>query len=300
MSLKRWGLEELRQHAFDRPMFLCEPLIPAAGIVLLHGPSESGKTQLALTLMKAIAEGTPFLGQFPCRQGKVLLVEVDTPDLIMQERVRRWPLAADNASRISLLTDTIGDIDVRALAQHQGNAELKAVQEFAPDLVVFDALRNIHQLDENDSRTTSIVYGACQRLFPRSALLFIHHDRKKDTQGIRHRDEEASGTGAWRNAANVGLHLERYYDHTNPHVHFATLGFSKLRVETRPLPIRLRMDDESLLVYPTEPTVLQQAQDWAGTTGGKTERDVVDWLLQAKKCSRATAYRIAKKVVSPG
>lgn len=279
-------------------MFLCNPLIPSRGIVLLHGPSESGKTQLVMTLMKAIAEGTPFLSQFPCSQGRVLLVEVDTPDMIMQERLQRWPVEPEARSRISLLIDTNGDISVTGLAAMQTKPDaLVAAQATHPDLVIFDALRNIHQLDENESRTTAIVYGACQRLFPGSALLFIHHDRKKDTTGLRHRDEEASGTGAWRNAANVGLHLERYYDHKDPFVHYATLGFSKLRVETRPQAIRLRMDDETLLVHPTDPTPYQLALGWA--QGQRVnERDVVDWLLNDKRCSRATAYRIAKRVVS--
>ena len=297
MTFQLWTTDGLREHVFPKPRFLCEPLVPSQGIVLLHGPSEAGKTQLVLTLIKALTEGTLFLRQFACSPSRVLLVEIDTPEMIMQERLQRWDISADARQHVLLLTHTAGAISVPHLIGAPPEAPLAAAQAFLPDLVIFDALRNVHQLDENDSRTTALVYSSAQRLFPDSALLFVHHDRKRDPQGHRVRDEEAAGTAAWRNAANVGLHMERFYDAEQPFSHFATLGFSKLRVEVKPRPIRLRMDDETLLVYPTELSPLQHAEAWKAERNDISTRYIVDRLLEEKLCSRATAYRIAKRLV---
>lgn len=295
MTVKLWSVGDLVAHKFEKPLFLCEPLVPSKGIVLLHGPAESGKTQLVMTLIKSIAEGTAFLGQFPCRPSCVLMVEVDTPDMIMQSRLAKWPCDLAAQANVSfLLSDS--NINVLALTkQTKLPADFVAAQALKPDLVIFDVLRNIHTLDENDSRTVALVYEACQQLFPVSALLFIHHDRKKDAMGVRHRDEEASGSAAWRNLANVSWHMERTYDRSRPFVHLATLSLSKLRVEHRPLPIRLEMNDDTLLVAPTDPSAAQQAEDWVlQQSSHPTKKDVVQWLLDEKLCSQSTAYRIVQ------
>ena len=292
-------MEELCQQEFEKPLFLCDPLIPQSGIILLHGPSESGKTQVAMTLTKAILEGSSFLDQFPCRPGKVVLLEADTPMLAIQDRLRRFRKELLPALRpnFKLLIDETKSLDITKLSISPVE-DVVLAQQFAPDLVIFDALRDLHPLDEIDSRTPRTVYGACRRLFPRAALLFIHHDRKKPTTGFRHPDEEASGSAAWRNASDVGLHLERFYDHKEPFSHFATLRSSKTRWSERVAPVRMQMHDETLLVKPTELSPSQLVAAWTREEPEIDERRIIARLLEDKKCSRATAYRVAKKAVS--
>ena len=301
MSLDFWPLETFCSHKFERPHSLCDPLVPDRGDVMLHGPPESGKTQVALTLSNAIAEGADFLNQFPCIQGKVLIVQADTPTLTFQDRLQRLKLllAEEARGNIASLIDDSGRFDIVKAAQSKA-AAIVAAQAFAPNIVVFDALRDIHLLDEIDSRSPRIVYGACRSLFPSAALIYMHHDRKGNVVGKRLRDEEASGSGAWRNSIDFSWHLERYYDHEQPFKHIATLGFSKTRQSERPLPIRLEMDKESLLVEPTEMTPLQLAGIWIRKEPGMGEKEIINRLLASEKCSRATAYRTAKRAVSQG
>lgn len=297
VTLKLWSVDELCEHVFDRPLFLCDPLIPSGGIILVHGPSESGKTQLAMTLAKAILEGTPFLGQFPCRAGRVLLLEADTPILAIQERLRKFPLEAPLRPNFVVLADESKSLNIINMSISPSDDLLRA-QAFGPDMVIFDALRDLHPLDEIDSRTPRTVYAACRKLFPTASLVFIHHDRKKPTTGFRHADEEASGSAAWRNASDTALHLERHYNHEEPFVHYATLRSSKTRWSEKIPPIRIKMDDETLLVATTELSAPQLVRAWTHEDPAIGEREIVDRLLEGKKCSRATAYRLAKKAVS--
>lgn len=297
MTVKLWSARGLRQHVFERPRFLCDPLVPSGGIALIHGPSESGKTQLVMTLIKALLEGGTFLHQFPCQRARVLLVEADTPMLAIQDRLARLPLAdalwndfavlADESKSFNLINQSISPDD-----------DVLAAQAFAPDFIVFDALRDLHSLDEIDSRTPRAVYGAARKLFPRQSLSFIHHDRKRATMGTRVPDEEASGTGAWRNASDVSWHLERFYNHKDPHTHYATLRTSKTRWSEKISAIKLRMNDDTLLMEPTEPSVPQLITMWLNDNPGLAEQAIVERLLDDKKCSRATAYRQAKQAIS--
>ena len=169
MSLDFWPLDKFCSHNFERPLFRCDPLVPEGGDVLLHGPPESGKTQVIVTLAKAIAEGAYFLEQFPCQSGKVLIVQADTPTLTFQDRLRRLPVTKEARGNIATLIDDSGRFDILKAAQSKSK-EILAAQEFAPNVVIFDSLRDIHLLDEADSRTPRMVYGACRFLFPSAAL----------------------------------------------------------------------------------------------------------------------------------
>jgi RecA/RadA recombinase len=62
------------------PPMLIEGLIPRGAVVLVAGPTYSGKTFFALELARAVATGDPFLGEFPvAHRGNVLIVEQDAP-----------------------------------------------------------------------------------------------------------------------------------------------------------------------------------------------------------------------------
>ena len=278
-------------------MFVCEPLAPSGGIVLLHGPSESGKTQLAMTFAKAVLEGGTFMNQFPCRPGRVLLVEADTPILLIQERLRKLPLLMEAKQRFCVLADESKSFNILSQSVSP-DPEMVRAQAFAPDVVIFDSLRDMHGLDENSSMAPRLVYGAIRRLFATQTLVVVAHDRKKPTQGTRHPDEETSGHAAWRNASDISWHLERWYNHKEPFEHYATFRSSKTRWSARAPTVRLKMDEETLLMIPTELSPAQLADAWVREEGWLTERQVVERLLEGQKCSRATAYRIAKKAVS--
>jgi len=64
-------------------------LMPEYGITLLAAPSRSGKSWVAMEMIRSIALGVPFLGTFETKQGNVLYVEQETPQVEIQRRGRQ-------------------------------------------------------------------------------------------------------------------------------------------------------------------------------------------------------------------
>jgi len=269
-------------------MFLVEPIIPHGGIVVLHGPKTAGKTQLALTLGIAVAQGTTFLGEYACRQGPVVFLETDMTVQTLQSRVR----LAEGTKRLLFLHAEPFDIVKLAATAPLPDAVVQA-QQRNPALVIVDSLRKTNVGDEISSATPSRVFAAWKRLFPHATLLFIHHDRKKprDPEAFLHAEEAARGTGAWLDDADTGLHLTRVRgNHTDGHV--CSLTFSKCRTTEEPPALVLKMHEDSLLVEPTKPSTRQAVWAWRQAHPQATKEEAREWFLGQKLGGRSLAYRL--------
>lgn len=275
---------ELRVAPLEAPLFLVEPIIPAGGIVMLHGPKTAGKTQLALTLAHAITTSGTFLNEYRCQTGSVAFVEADMPLPLLQERVRLAPEIDD----IWFLHAE--PFNVLALGGALPDAFL-ALQQAQPALVIVDSLRKTFLGDENDSGTPSRVYGAWRRLFPTACLAFMHHDRKKptDPEAHHHPEEAARGTSAWLDDADTGLHLDKVRG-SRGGGHVATLSFSKCRTAEEPAPMIVRMHEDSLLLEPVAATPRQKCLAWLSEHPHASRKEAKDAML-ALGYSRATVFR---------
>lgn len=280
---------ELRSANIGSPLFLVEPIIPAGGIVMLHGPKTAGKTQLALTLGCAVATGGTFLGEYSCLPGHVIFIEVDMPLPLLQNRIQIAP----ETDPIWFLHSEPFDVVRLAAGQPKPDA-IAAAQSFSPALVIVDSLRKTHALDENDSSTPSRVYAAWQSLFPHACLAFMHHDRKKptDPSAWLHPEEAARGTGAWLDDADTGLHLDKVRG-TKGGGHVATLTFSKCRTTEEPPPMLVRMHSDTLLVEPTKPSARQALAGWRLANISSSAEDGRNWLIAQGICGRTQAYKHA-------
>lgn len=289
-----WPPGALATHNFEVPPFCVNPFLPAGGIAVLHGPPGVGKSQLALTLAMNVAEGKPFLtDEYQTQRGNVLYVQLDVIPTIQQERARAAKLL--NGVPVSFFTAT-ERLNVLRLPP-----KLPAMVEamtWAPALVVVDALRDTHELDENASETPPAVFAAWRKLFPTSSFIFLHHDRKVQmTPGAPERffTESARGTGAWLAKADVGLHLTDVKGHL-------TLFFSKVRTCAPQAPLAVQLHEETLLVELAEPTHRQRAiaQLAKMQAEGKkwTKANATAWLRELG-CPKATAYRITKELGLP-
>ena len=184
------------------PPYLIAPFFPTGGTCVLFGRGGSGKTQLALTMAGAILDGGFFLSKFKARRGRVVLVEVDTPPLVMQERLRKMSSRLDLGSLGLAMYDSAVDVveEAQRLKGTKTPPEwVKAVRSQKPDLVIIDTLRQTHAMDENDSRAPSMVKSAWRQLLGSGpALLFIHHARKVPMEFRMEDDVQgARGSGAW-------------------------------------------------------------------------------------------------------
>ena len=285
---------ELHSAVFADPPFLVAPLLPRGGLAMIHGAKTAGKTQLALTLGVAVATGTPFLHDYHCEPGSVVFLEADMPKQMLQYRVADAP-----ETRVLHFAHT-GSFDVVRLAGSGAlPADVQAVQALQPALLIVDTLRKVHVLDENDSRTPLLVHTAWQRLFPGTALLFIHHDRKKprDPSTPLISEEAARGTEAWAADIDVSMYLHKHR-RIKDSAHTATLGFSKVRYSDDIAPFPVQMRPGSLLIEPIRQTARQMLLAWHAANPTATLQEAVAWLQKSDLCGQSRAYKLVAELDS--
>lgn len=294
-TLRGWELEALLAHKFSRPLYLCEPILPSGGRAMLHGQPGLGKTQLALTLAIAVAQGEDFLG-FPCHQGPAAFFQLDTPEELFQDRLRRAFGWKDDGSShplppIQVVTASYGE-QVGEWLRRMPEA-VEEVRELEPALIVVDSLTQTHEMDENTMEAAKYVYTSFQRLFPRSAILYIHHDRKSDGAELVG-DQAYSGHNAWMRPMDVGLHLVKSKE--GP-----LLQFSKIRTEDRSKlpPMPLAMDKDTLLMEPAgvHAAAFRILKNNPGISQAEFVRRLVELHLPGG--SRANANRWWKRLMEP-
>lgn len=200
------SLEDVLEQFKDKPHWLVDGLIPASGVVLLHGRFSLGKSPFCWHLCQCISENMDFFGHSIDGAGSILWIEVDEPLLVSRERLekldplptRLFIVGSQPFNIVKPLPD-----DIKRLADTYSKVN--------PKLVIVNTLRNTHNLDDKDSATPVAVYAAFRRLFPDSVILFVHHDRKqaRDPEGnlIPDGAEAFSGSQAWKNHATIALHM---------------------------------------------------------------------------------------------
>lgn len=196
--------EELaKMQAQDVP-FLCDPLIPMGGVILLHGKWSTGKSPLTWHLASCVGRGEPFFGM-PCKKGRVLYLEVDTPLLLVKDRTDKLP-PAENVWFAFLPPHILG------MSQREQAEEFGGLSSIHPDLVIVNTLRKVHPWKDTDSEVPNLVYSAFQCAFPGAAILFVHHDKKdsQDPKAKYNASEAFSGSQHWADDAQVTLHLCRH------------------------------------------------------------------------------------------
>lgn len=205
LKLKTW--KQISTEPVVEPDYLINPYVVREGITFLWGKWGRGKSPLTWWMARAIGSGEPFFG-LPTRVGKVLYVELDSPENYCKPRLQQIP-PADN------VWFWIRKPLIFPHAPADQDQELKEVAaQIDPDVVFVNTLRKCHDLDDKDSRTPKLVYTYWQMAFPRSALVFVHHDKKEHAdpklKAGQSPSETFSGSQAWINDAQIGLRLDGY------------------------------------------------------------------------------------------
>ena len=231
-------------------VYLVEPLIPAGGLVMLHGKRGLGKTQFCMTLSHAIVNGLPLFGRLPTAKGTVLFIQVDMTLMIARARLER--IFGDFSTK-GMYFWLEPYMDIMGLSKHHPLVE--AVEQIQPSLIIWDTLRKIHHMKENQSETAQAVYSMVKRYLPGPTHLFVHHDKKTqiDKDGELDPEEAFRGTGDWLDSIDTSMQLL-----DTPAGHGALrLNIHKCRTmgeEDRPN-LDIKMDTETLLLVPNGTSV---------------------------------------------
>ena len=175
--------------------------------MLLSGPSKAGKSFLLLELSIAIAEGRPWLN-IPCRQGKVLYVNLEIEDASCFHRVDSivealgieqkhkedlviWNLRGRNVTASGLVTELIRRLE----GEHY-------------DVVILDPIYKLLPGNENSAEDISRLCREFDRLCTETgcALIFSHH-HSKGAQGSKRAMDRSSGSGVFARDPDAILDL---------------------------------------------------------------------------------------------
>lgn len=198
-------LDELLLEPKKPTFWLVEPFVAEKGITFLYGKPTIGKSPLTWKLAQVVSDGGDFFG-FPARMtGPVLYIEVDTRKELVRERLERLQPRPRQAYWAFFNPFNIlhPPTDIRQTLDYYQ-------QKLNPVLVIWNTLRKVTTgIDLIDGDSASMVYSMMMRFFPNAGHFVNHHDKKsnfsKESRGDP--DEAFSGSQAWLNDAQVGLHL---------------------------------------------------------------------------------------------
>lgn len=288
--------------ALDLPSIptIIDPWLPTASISLVFGPPSAGKSLWMMSVARALANGTPLFGTFPCAKSRVLIVQADMPVAMVQERVQ---MTADASDDILMWLTENKQLDI--LNAHRTHAdEVAQIRAFNPQVVFVDTLRKTHTLDENDSAAPDKVYGAWRALLPNATFLFQHHSRKvPSTPNADTVVREAfRGSIAWAASADTIISISRRRRKGQKHW-FVQQRFIRTRGCEEPPPLLLKTTDELLLEPVSTPTSLEdRLAQWLALNPQASQSEATTWLrslTDAKgraMCDRRRAYRVYDRV----
>ena len=171
--------DDLIKNAPDYTEFLVPDLLTEDELFMVAAPPRLGKSLLAMSLAKAVAEGGQFMGR-PCTQGTVVYVKCEDSDAKVKERqkAQEWgeglPVAWLNEFKLSKM------------------AELEElVEQVDPSLLVLDTLSRIKDSDVSESsaemsqlleplQTIARKYNCC--------VLLVHHTGKINVDNAKNID----------------------------------------------------------------------------------------------------------------
>jgi hypothetical protein len=284
---------ELHEKHYGDVPFLLDPYIPERSIVLLWSQTSIGKSPVTWKLAQSVGEGSHFFGLPSKRKGRVLYVECDTPEMVIAPRIKKL---MPSSNVWWLFSRPIG---IPHPTKEVIDALRQAQKDIHPDLVFFNTLRKIHDMDDKDSKTPKMVYGFCQEMFPKSALFFIHHERKRpsDPRAVHHDKETFSGSMHWLDDAQVGLQLERWKvkgARENLRLHHRKSQVSPL---LRPMPLKLWKDGSQLFspLFDQLEKVYELVAAGEDASKGDLDKIISDTLKVSITTARRLRYTVEGK-----
>lgn len=181
----------------DMAEALIEGVLRKGHKMLISGPSKAGKSFLLIELCIAIAEGKKWL-QWPCRQGRVLYVNLELDRASCLHRFK------DVYDALELEPDHLGNIDIWNL-----RGKTVPMDKLAPKLirraakkdytaVIIDPIYKVITGDENSADQMAHFCNqfdkVCNELV--CAVIYCHH-HSKGSQGNKKSMDRASGSGVF-------------------------------------------------------------------------------------------------------
>lgn len=175
--------------------------------MIITGDSKAGKTCLSQNLAVCIAEGRPWLGKFPCQQGKVLYINLEVEAASLFYRFK----AMYHAMGIK-----ISDKGGANIVPWNLRGYAAPIDKLAPKIIrrcrntgpykaiIIDPLYKVQQGDENSAQAISDFCNALDKIAhdTGAAVIYDHH-HPKGTSGDRKVIDRGAGSGVFSRDADA-------------------------------------------------------------------------------------------------
>lgn len=188
----------------DLPEELIEGLLRRGDQMLIAGASKTSKSFLALELAVAVATGRDWLGKYPCRRGRVLYINGEVKQAMMERRLEAVLKPTGETEKTGV---DLSELKDRLIFNHLRGYTVtisqickrieKQRQKF--DLIVCDPLYTLGDVkDENDASAVLRFLRELGTLSEKTgaAVITVHH-HSKGAQGGKKSIDRASGSGAF-------------------------------------------------------------------------------------------------------
>jgi KaiC/GvpD/RAD55 family RecA-like ATPase len=184
---------------------IIEELLYAQNLIEIHGARGVGKTWFVLLLLKAIANGSQFLGWVVPKRRRVLYVDGEMAGNQLQERMRDlfgssipeyFELMASEIFYQSTDSSLVINLAAQQIRFEGLLDDLKALDR-NPEVIVFDNLSALTSgIDENSSSDFQILKSWFTRLRHMGySVIFVHHTGKTgDQRGTSAREDNLDMT----------------------------------------------------------------------------------------------------------
>lgn len=174
--------------------------------MIITGQSKAGKTCLSQNLAVCIAEGLPWLGLFPCQQGKVLYINLEVEEASLYQRFRAMYKAL-GIKMSELGGENIIPWNLRGHAAPMDKLAPKIIRRCRNTgpykAIILDPLYKVQQGDENSAEAIMKFCNALDRIAHETgaSIIYDHHHPKGDAR--ENVIDRGSGSGVFSRDADA-------------------------------------------------------------------------------------------------
>lgn len=202
----------LLQTGYREPDFLVDHLILKKAVTLISGDTGSGKTALLMHCAAAIAFGERVARRFPTEpnSGRVLFMNGEMSTDILRQYLHQAIATFQRALPIDrIVLEGADGIATFRFDDYEARENLeRLISAIKPSLVIFDTLRALFNVDENDASEIRRVFSWIRSLCTQygCAVCVAHHLRKISSVSNKDR-ERVSGSRDIIASVDVHVHL---------------------------------------------------------------------------------------------
>lgn len=182
-------------------------LVPEETLTIISGAPASFKTWLIFQMAVDISLGKSFLGQFPCKPGKILMIDEESHLRLIKDRFIK--LGATEELPIHFLSQQ----QFSVLNEKMITSILDICKKLSIDTLFIDSLVRIHSVDENSSGDMKTVLQQLRTFIKEGITVIVtHHERKESPMAKSSPQNRARGSSEILANADSLLTVHRVKD----------------------------------------------------------------------------------------